>query len=84
MGKTSAITTTEQQIREEIQTFPPSNTFCADFTAGVYCHTLLTDGRNETISGAVSTEWFSFLGNCSDTAAWQPQGPGSIPKPQNI
>lgn len=37
MGKTSPMTTTEQQIREEIQTFPPSNTFCAGFTAGIYC-----------------------------------------------
>lgn len=79
MGKTSLITTMEQQIREEIQTFAPSNTFCSGFTAGVA--TSLTDGRNGTIPGAVSTEGFSFLCNRSNTAAWQTQGPGSIPKP---
>lgn len=46
MGKTSPVVTTEQEVGEEIQTFPPSkcnaggtNTSCVEFIAGTHCLT---------------------------------------------
>lgn len=78
MGKISPTTTTEQQIREEIRIFPPPQIPSVLVLQPPVppC----TGGRHGTIPEPF-TERCSFLCHRSNTAAWQPPGPGSIPRP---